>query len=265
MNWVRKLASKLRADEPPPLPQKLSKKEKSAMRRLEGRIGYQFRDQDLLEKALTHPSRLDDKRSVGEDNQRMEFLGDAVLGMILAERLFRLFPDEDEGKLTQARSVLARGEQLSGLARKLKLQQAILMNVGELRSKGNERDSTLEDALESLVGAIYLDAGMRATRKVVLGWHGDIEKTLAKVLSDYNPKGRLQEKVQALIGPDRIEYVVLKQEGPAHRRRFTVAARVSGKKQGVGIGSSKKEAEEDAARKALKAIERLGRPPRRRR
>lgn len=265
MNWVRKLASKLRADEPPPPPHKLSKKEQAAMRRLEGRIGYQFRDQGLLEKALTHPSRLDDKRAVGEDNQRMEFLGDAVLGMILAERLFRLFPDEDEGKLTQARSVLARGEQLCALARKLKLQQVILMNRGELRSKGNERESTLEDALESLVGAIYLDAGMRATRKVVLAWHGDIEKTLAKVLTDYNPKGRLQEKVQALIGPDRIEYVVVKQEGPAHRRRFTVAARVSGQKQGVGVGSSKKEAEEDAARKALKTIERSGRPPKRRR
>ncbi len=257
MNWVRKLASKLRAEEPAPAPnRKLSKKERAAMRRLENRIGYRFRDPVLLEIALTHPSRLDEKRAVGEDNQRLEFLGDAVLGMILADRLFKLFPDEAEGKLTQARSILARGEQLCKLARKLQIQQAILMSGSELRSKGNERDSTLEDALESLVGAIYLDAGMRATRKVVLQWHGDIEKTLSKVLVDYNPKGRLQEKVQAILGPGQVEYVVVKQEGPAHHRCFTVAVKIAGQKQGAGIGSSKKEAEEEAARKALGSLER---------
>ncbi|SVE54931.1 uncharacterized protein METZ01_LOCUS507785, partial [marine metagenome] len=163
MNWVRKLASKLRAEEPTPAQSKpLTKRESAALRKLEKRIGYQFRDKELLEIALTHPSRLEEKKIVGKDNQRLEFLGDAVLGMILAERLFKLFPDEDEGKLTQARAVLARGEQLCKLGRKLQIQQAILMNRGEIRSKGNERDSTLEDALESLVGAIYLDAGMRA-------------------------------------------------------------------------------------------------------
>ena len=266
MNWVRKLASKLRADEPTPAQSKpLSKKERTALQKLEKRIGYQFRDKSLLETALTHPSRLEEKKVVGKDNQRLEFLGDAVLGMILADRLFKLFPDEDEGKLTQARSVLARGEQLCKLGRKLQIQQAILMNRGEIRSKGNERDSTLEDALESLVGAIYLDGGMRATRKVVLKWHGDLEKTLSKVLVDYNPKGRLQEKVQSVIGPDKIEYVVVKQEGPSHRRHFTVAVRLAGQKHGVGNGSSKKEAEEEAARKALHSLERSGRSPRRRR
>jgi len=257
MNWVRKLASKLRAEEPAPAPKnQITKRERAALRKLEKRIGYKFRDKGLLEIALTHPSRVEEKRSVGEDNQRLEFLGDAVLGMILAERLFKLFPEEDEGKLTQARSVLARGEQLCKLARQLQIQKAILMNRGELQSKGNERDSTLEDALESLVGAIYLDSGMRVTRKVILAWHGDLEKTLSQVLADYNPKGRLQEKVQALIGPDKIEYVVLKQQGPAHNRLFTVVVKVAGRKQGEGKGSSKKEAEEEAARKALRSLER---------
>ena len=257
MNWVRKLASKLRTDEPTPAPKNtLSKKEQAALRKLEKRIGYQFRDQSLLQTALTHPSRVEYKRAVGVDNQRLEFLGDAVLGMILADRLFKLFPDEDEGKLTQARSVLARGEQLCKLARKLQLQKAILMSRSELESNGNARDSTLEDALESLVGAMYLDAGMRATRKVVLTWHGDLEKTLSKVLADYNPKGRLQEKIQSMIGPNKIDYVVVKQEGPSHQRRFTVAVRLAGEKQGIGLGSSKKEAEEEAARKALRSLER---------
>ena len=92
---------------------------------------------------------------------------------------------------------------------------------------------------------------------MVLTWHGDLEKTLSQVLADYNPKGRLQEKVQSVIGPDKIEYVVVKQEGPSHRRRFTVAVRLAGQKHGVGNGSSKKEAEEEAARKALHSLERF--------
>ena len=254
MNWIRRLTGRIRydgteTDDPP------SAEEESTLQALEKRLGYRFRNLSLLRRATTHPSLAEDRRGC-EDNQRLEFLGDSILGAILAEKLFRIFPEDNEGILTKGRSVLARGDYLSKLARDLGIHNTMRMSRAEIRDGGNERDSTLEDAIEAIVGAIYLDSGMQATRKTVLSWYGDMEETLSEAMEDYNPKGRLQEIAQALHGPDQIQYLIDREEGPSHRKRYSVSVEVAERKLGSGSGRSKKEAEEEAARKALQSISR---------
>lgn len=254
MNWIRKLTGRIRyegteTDDHP------DAKEESALQALEKRLGYRFRNLSLLRRATTHPS-LGEDRSGCEDNQRLEFLGDSILGAILAEKLFRIFPEGNEGMLSKGRSVLARGDYLSKLARTLGVHETMRMSRAEIRDGGNERDSTLEDGIEAIVGAIYLDAGMQATRKTVLSWYGNMEETLSEAMEDYNPKGRLQEISQALHGPDQIRYLIDREEGPSHRKRYSVSVEVAERKLGSGSGRSKKEAQEEAARKALRFISR---------
>ncbi len=254
MNWIHRFTNRTR-NKQETNKESLTPEEKSSIKDLEKRLCYSFRDKSLLLRAITHPSLGEDNRGT-EDNQRLEFLGDSILGAILAERLFQLFPDDNEGILTQGKSVLARGDYLAGLARRLGIHKAIRMSKSEIRDKGNERNSTLEDAMEAVVAAVYLDGGMRVTRKTVLNWYGDMEKTLASAIDDYNPKGRLQELSQALHGPDQIRYVVEKESGPAHQKHYTISVRVSNRRRGTGSGKSKKEAEEEAARKALRSFSR---------
>ncbi|SVB97606.1 uncharacterized protein METZ01_LOCUS250460, partial [marine metagenome] len=254
VNWIRRLTGRIRydgteTDDPP------SAEEESVLQALEKRLGYRFRNLSLLRRATTHPSLAEDRRGC-EDNQRLEFLGDSILGAILAEKLFRIFPEDNEGILTKGRSVLARGDYLSKLARDLGIHDTMRMSRAEIRDGGNERDSTLEDAIEAIVGAIYLASGMQATRKTVLSWYGDMEETLSAAMEDYNPKGRLQEIAQALHGPDQVRYLIDREEGPSHRKRYSVSVEVAERKLGSGSGRSKKEAEEEAARKALQSISR---------
>lgn len=254
MNWIRKLATRIRGEtegEKPPSPG-----EERALRALEKRIGYRFRNLSLLRRAVTHPSMAEEHRGC-DDNQRLEFLGDSILGALLAEKLYHLYPDDDEGILTRGRSVLARGEYLAPLAERLGIHKAMRMSRSELRTKGNLRPSTLEDAIEAVVGAVYLDGGMTVTRKTVLAWYGDLEKALADALEDYNPKGRLQELGQALYGQEPVRYLVDKETGPPHNKHFVISVHVGGTKRGTGKGKSKKEAEEEAARKALRALSRM--------
>ncbi len=254
MNWIRRLTGRIRGEEDegndPP-----SAEEEHSLQALEKRLGYRFRNLTLLRRAVTHPSLAEERRG-SEDNQRLEFLGDSILGAILAEKLFQLFPDDDEGILTQGRSVLARGDYLCKLARKLGIHEAMRMSRAEMRDKGNERNSTLEDAIEAVVAAVYLDGGMRATRKAVLSWYGDLDKILSSAMDNYNPKGRLQELSQALHGPEQIRYLIDREVGPAHDKQYTVSVKVAGRKRGSGTGRSKKEAEEEAARKALRSFSR---------
>lgn len=254
MNWIRRITSRIR-DENHIENDPFSAEEERSLKVLEKRLGYRFRNLALLRRALTHPS-LAEECKVPEDNQRLEFLGDSILGAILAEKLFRLFPDDGEGILTRGRSVLARGDYLSKLAHKLGIHKAMRMSRAEIRDKGNERNSTLEDAIEAVVAAVYLDGGLRATRKTVLSWYGDLEKVLSSAIDDYNPKGRLQELSQALHGPEQIRYVVEKETGPAHEKHYSVSVKVAGRRRGKGSGRSKKEAEEEAARKALRSFSR---------
>lgn len=222
---------------------------------LEQVLGYRFANNSLLVRALTHPSfgQQQDDNAIGH-NQRLEFLGDAVLGLILAEQLFATLPTEREGVLTQNRSALAKGAQLASLARDLGLPGYLRLSEAEERNNGRNRDSILEDAFEALIGAIYLDRGYATAREVVLRWYGDINEKLKAALNVHNPKGRLQELIQPQLGNDAIVYELLDETGPAHLKRFRVEVRIDGRPAGTGEGLSKKEAEEQAALLALESI-----------
>ncbi len=218
---------------------------------LEKRIGHSFTNKALLRESLVHPSYQAENPEEPAHNQRLEFLGDAVLHLILAEELYNLFPDEREGVLSRNRSILARGSFLCGRALDLGLDREILIGGGEEEQGGRKRESTLEDAFESLVGAVYLDAGFEAARRLVLRCFGDLRTHLDNEETITNPKGRLQEKVQPVHGNEAIAYEITAEEGPAHNRRFHVRLLIKGKEVGTGSGVSKKEAEEKAAAAAL--------------
>jgi ribonuclease-3 len=221
---------------------------------LEVKLGHTFKSPDLLVRALTHPSYCHDQKEQVEHNQRLEFLGDAVLGFILAEELFHHLPHEREGELTRSRSALAKGKQLSALAGELGLSQWIRLSEAEERNDGRNRPSILEDTLEAVIGAIYLDSDLATTTTVVKKWIGDIDKRLNQLLEVHNPKGTLQELIQPEHGNNAIDYRLLKSEGPDHARVFTVEVLISGEVKGHGVGSSKKEAEEHAALIALQGL-----------
>jgi ribonuclease-3 len=224
-------------------------------------IGYAFRDPALLTRALTHRSFLPEHPEAGEANEKLEFLGDAVLMFILTEALFALFPHEQEGGLSVRRAALAKGAFLAGLARELGLPAALRLSRQEESSGGREKASVLEDTCEALVGAIFLDSDLATTRRVVLGWYGDLASRLATaVASGENPKGRLQELIHPRHGNDALAYEVVSVEGPDHGRTFAVAVRLFDRELGRGRGPSKKLAEEAAARAALAALEKQASP-----
>ena len=225
---------------------------------LQKAIGYRFNDRDLLLRSITHPSYRRNQGKTGDHNQRLEFLGDAILSAILADRLHELCPHEREGALSQSRSALSRGTRLANLSRKLGLSGHIRMSEGEEQNGGRERDSILEDALEALIGAIYLDGGWKVAKRTVLSWYGNLDTHLDFLLTGQNPKGQLQELVQPKFGNDAIRYNVRKESGPPHKRTFRVEVSIKDKIMGHGIGSSKKEAEELAADAALSKMKKSG-------
>lgn len=225
---------------------------------LQRSIGYQFKDCDLLLSSITHPSHLRHQGKMGDHNQRLEFLGDAILSAILAERLYQLCPNEREGALSKGRAALSRGTCLADLSRKLGLPRYIRMSDGEEQNGGRERNSILEDALEALIGAIYLDGGWKAAKGTVLSWYGNLDKGLNFLLTGQNPKGNLQELVQPLFGNDAIRYIVKEELGPPHRRSYRMEVAIRDEIMGEGIGHSKKEAEELAASAALLKMNKIG-------
>ena len=228
------------------------------LRALQRGIGYRFKDRDLLLRSITHPSYRRDQGKTGDHNQRLEFLGDAILSAILADRLHELCPNEREGALSQSRSALSRGTRLANLSRTLGLPRHIRMSEGEEQNGGRDRDSILEDALEALIGAVYLDGGWVVVKRTVLSWYGNLDKELDILLTRQNPKGNLQELVQPKFGNDAIRYIVTDESGPPHKRLFRVEVWIRDKIRGHGIGSSKKEAEELAARSALLKMKKMG-------
>lgn len=221
---------------------------------LEERLEYAFTDSELLIRALTHPSYGQDNRS-SKHNQRLEFLGDAVLGLALAEQLFTELPEEREGTLTRFRSMLVRGHQLSCLARELGLGQFLRLGDAEESQGGRERDSILEDAFEAIIGAVYLDGGLGVTKQVVQKIYGSLEARLDRQTESHNPKGRLQELLQPTLGNDSIEYRLVEESGPDHQKHFTVEVWIDAKCEGEGAGPSKKLAEAAAALDALDKME----------
>jgi ribonuclease-3 len=216
----------------------------------EERIGYHFADRALLRMALTHPSWAQ-QHAGEENNQRLEFLGDSVLSLILARELFDRMPHKREGVLTRSRAALAKRALLSTLAVELGIDTAIRLSEAEERNGGRSRQSILEDALESVAGAVYLDSNFDTVRRVVLIWYGDLGERLSHILGSHNPKGQLQELVQPTRGNEAISYITIGEEGPPHLRTFRVKVTIQGADMGEGTGSSKKEAEENAAREAL--------------
>ena len=223
--------------------------------RLQTRLGYTFRQPALLDRALTHLSYLQDHPTVGEGNQRLEFLGDSVLQLTLSEALFELYPDEREGALSKRRSALAKGRFLSLLARELGLDTELRLGQSEENTGGRQRASILEDAFEAVVGALYLDSDFATARRVVLAWYGPLPERLAALLAEENPKGRLQELLQAIHGNHALRYEVARTDGTPHEPEYEVNVYLRDTLLGTGRGNSKKLAEEAAARVALTGIE----------
>jgi len=217
---------------------------------LEERIRYKFRNPLLLAEALTHPSVGHETQRDHLDNQRLEFLGDAVLQLVITERLFRHFDEEAEGRLTKLRSRLVSRETLKSYASAIDLGSHLMMGRGEASSGGRERTSTLGDAFEALIGAIYLDSGLEEARKFILEQAKEDLAQIAEAPVDINPKGELQELLQS-ISPTSPSYEVISQSGPEHEKTFVVEARWEGIVLGQGSGRNKKQAETAAAEEAL--------------
>lgn len=217
---------------------------------LEENIGYKFRNSLLLAEALTHPSVGHEAQRYHFDYQRLEFLGDAVLQLVITEYLFRNFKVEAEGQLTKLRSRLVSRDALRTHAAALDLGRYILMGRGEEASGGRERTSTLADAFEALIGALYLDGGLEIARNFILTkTRADLEK-LAEEPVDINPKGDLQELLQS-ISPHSPIYEMVSQSGPEHEKTFVSQVVWEDIVLGEGRGRSKKQAETAAALEAL--------------
>ena len=222
------------------------------MESLESRLGYKFRNSFLLAEAMTHPSLAYESQRPHFDNQRLEFLGDAVLQLILTEDLFKMFPDFPEGRLTKLRSRLVSRRALARFALTIDMGSYVLLGKGEEATGGRRRVSTLADAFEALVGAVYLDCGYEGTRELVLRLFQSEIEALASSPEERNPKGELQESLQA-IQPEPPEYQILGENGPDHRKVFQAQVVWRGLVLAVGKGKSKKEAEARAASEALRA------------
>ena len=217
---------------------------------LEERIEYKFRNSLLLAEALTHPSLGHEAQRYHFDYQRLEFLGDAVLQLVITEYLFSHFQAEAEGQLTKLRSRLVSRDGLKTHAADLDLGRYILMGRGEETSGGRERTSTLADAFEALIGALYLDGGLDVAKNFILTQtRADLAK-LADEPVDFNPKGDLQELVQS-ISPRSPVYELVSQSGPEHEKTFVSEVVWEGIVLGEGTGRSKKQAETAAALEAL--------------
>lgn len=225
---------------------------------LEARLGYRFRDIGLLEQALTHRSRAHEDATGGVfDNESLEFLGDAVLGLLMADRLFREFPDYDEGRKSKLKAWLVSARTLARLGARLGLGDFVLLGRGEEQSGGRGKQAILADSYEAVIAAIYLDGGLDAARRFVEREFADLLAEARAhgdsfdLTADY--KSALQEFLQGQ-GRSRPEYRVTGQTGPDHRKRFRVEVRLDGETLAAAEGRSKKEAAQRAARAALERL-----------
>ena len=219
---------------------------------IEKRLNYNFKSKTLLKEALSHPSLSSENRPAPPDNQRLEYLGDAVLELTISTHLYHRYPELKEGLLTKLRASLVSKAALASAARSIHLGKALFLSNGEESSGGRERDSNLADAFESIVGAIYLDSGLEAAGKVILRLLSEQLDTLDPTSTQGNSKGELQEILQQ-ITPESPHYKVLEETGPPHARIYTCVVTWKGQQLGTGTGPSKKAAEADAARDAIKA------------
>ena len=230
------------------------KPEARGLTALQQRIDIAFRDPALLRRALTHASYLNENPEAGgRDNERLEYLGDAVGDFLAAEYLYERFPNWQEGQLTNLRAQLVRSETLARFAREIDLGRYLLLGHGEELRGGRTRMTMLGDAFEALLGAIYLDQGLEATRQFFLPFAASEVEALSTDTLLRDAKTRLQEWAQAMyhVTPD---YVTVKETGPDHAKQFAVEVLISGKSHGRGVGPSKRAAEQAAAKAALHGI-----------
>lgn len=214
------------------------------MKQLEKNIGYSFADKELLKTALTHSSYANENRGGLSYNERLEFLGDAVLQLVTSEKLFTENPSMPEGRMSKQRAALVCEDALSGYAAEIRLGDFMLLGKGEEMSGGRQRPSILADAFEAVIGAIFLDGGMKEAKKFVLHFVDAAHLSLR----DY--KTLLQEIIQKNPG-ERLSYVVTGESGPDHDKSFNVEVHLNSNIIGKGCGKSKKQAEQAAAKEAL--------------
>ncbi len=216
-------------------------------------LHYKFKNKILLRKALIHRSYLNNNMKRNESNERLEFLGDAVLDLIVCEEFYKMFPDKDEGDLTKLKSFFVNQEALANKARQMNLNQFILLGEGEDQSGGRNRDTILSDALEALVGAIYLDKGLDKVKKFIKQFIiNDVKKFRNKPIP-INYKSKLLEYIQDTTQTIP-KYRIINERGPDHNKTFTVEVFVEGRSYGIGKGKSKKKAEQNAAQAAISKI-----------
>jgi len=220
---------------------------------LQKTLGISFNNPALLEQALVHSSYANENPALATSNERLEFLGDAVLGLIIAQELYRRLPRSGEGEMTELRSRLVRRDALSRSAQAINLGSYLYLGKGEEASGGRSKPANLADALEAVIAAIFLDRGFNATSDFILSLMGkELDTAISQgVQSDY--KSQLQELIQARHQPAPT-YQLIEAIGPDHDRRFTVEVRMGDTTLGSGEGKSKKAAEEDAARSALEHL-----------
>lgn len=247
-SWFRVLRRPVRRVESEISPSGVSRSD------IESLIGMPIGDLGLYEHALRHRSMFRGHVTTGtESNERLEFLGDAILGAVVAERLFAEFPDRSEGFLTRMRANLVNGKALADYAREIDLGRLILMSDNMASSEGRDNQTILADAFEAVVGALYLDLGFGAARRFVFRLIDQLVDLESLSLQRSNFKSLLLEFVQAR-GWSQPTYTVAKEAGPSHDRRFTIDVLVEGEPRGRGKAGSKKQAEQQAAREALDAL-----------
>ena len=217
---------------------------------LQNTLGVSFKDPSLMEQALVHSSYINENSDITTSNERLEFLGDAVLGLIIAQELYKSLPQSSEGEMTELRSSLVRGDALSRLAKAISLGDYLYLGKGEEASGGRRKPANLAGAMEAVIAAIFLDQGFNVTRDFILRlMDKELDKALSQgIVPDY--KSQLQELIQA-SHQQTPTYQVIEAVGPDHDRRFSVEVRVGDTVLGSGSGKSKKSAEEEAARSTL--------------
>ncbi len=220
--------------------------------KLEQALSYTFKNKQLLKNALTHSSYANENRATKcPDNERLEFLGDSILGFVIADALYQQFPEKPEGELTRIRADLVCEGNLARVAAMIHLGDALLLGHGEANSGGRKRDSIVSDAMESVLAAVYLDGGFDAAKAIILRLIlGDVPEDKPRV-TDY--KTLFQELVQQTKN-QAIHYVLVGESGPDHDKHFKMEAILNGKIVGKGSGSSKKRAEQEAARDAIEHL-----------
>ncbi|MCT4635729.1 MAG: ribonuclease III [Rickettsiales bacterium] len=215
-------------------------------------LGYNFINPIFLKHALTHPSLCAHNKSNLTSYERLEFLGDSALSLVISEFLINKFPEEDEGSLAKRRSYLVSGEILTQIALKLNLGKMIIMTYAEDKSGGRRNSHNLENVLEAILGAIYLDGGLDSVKPIIFNlWHDILDKMVEVPI---DPKSKLQEELQKL-GLPLPKYELISSTGPEHKLTFRVKLKIPGFKECIGKGNSKKQAEKEAASLLLLQME----------